>query len=129
MKRNMDLVRDLLLQLEAVGDAHSIHIFTEDDHSPLKFDGHTWDEVEYHARQLIDAGIINNGNVNPMVGFCFKKITWYGHDFVDSIRDSEIWEKTKSTASATGSYTIEVVLEIAKAIIKNKIKVLTGMDI
>jgi hypothetical protein len=47
-------------------------------------------------------------------------MTWLGHEFLDSVRDPDIWRKTKEGASVAGSIGFEIVLEIAKGWARQK---------
>lgn len=48
-------------------------------------------------------------------------LTWKGHEFLDDIRDPDIWQKTKERAGSLASVGIAFVWEIAKAEIKTKL--------
>ena len=56
-------------------------------------------------------------------------ITWEGHDFLDTVRDSEVWRKTKEGATAAGGFTFDIVKELAKGLIKTQIKKHTGLEL
>ena len=89
MKRDMDLIRQILLEVESF-----------DHWRQMGFDlcGYDEDEVYYNLDLLISCGLID-GNVNrrksgkprPEVG----QLTWEGQDFLDAIRSDSIWQKTK----------------------------------
>jgi Hypothetical protein (DUF2513) len=65
----------------------------------------------------------------PMVGIMFRRLTWEGHDFLDAIRDPEIWCKTKSGAEEVGSFTFDLLKELAVGLIKTKIEQHTGVKL
>jgi Hypothetical protein (DUF2513) len=50
-----------------------------------------------------------------------KNITWDGREFLDDIRDTEVWGKTKERAKAVASVGLSFVWEIAKAEMKAKL--------
>lgn len=54
-------------------------------------------------------------------------MTWNGHEFLDAVRDPEIWQKTKDGASKVGSASIEFLWEMAKAYAKHLAKERLGM--
>ena len=57
--------------------------------------------------------------------FHAKRLTWNGHEFLDSIRDNKIWEKTKEHFSQKG---IEMSFELVKsAAIKIASAVILGL--
>ncbi len=55
-------------------------------------------------------------------------LTWEGHEYLDSIRDPEIWDKVASAADEIGSFGIDTLKTLAKGFIKTKIKEHTGID-
>ncbi|KIC40124.1 hypothetical protein RA27_14925 [Ruegeria sp. ANG-R] len=57
------------------------------------------------------------------------KITWAGHDYLDSVRDKGIWEKTKRALVETGgSASLEVVKILAIGFAKTKLSKHTGVE-
>ncbi|HEY9074714.1 MAG TPA: DUF2513 domain-containing protein [Desulfobaccales bacterium] len=52
MKRDMDLIREILLAIEANPKYHA-------DDLKLRFPSHSEDEVSYHCRLLVDAKLID----------------------------------------------------------------------
>ncbi|MDP4026262.1 DUF2513 domain-containing protein [Methylobacterium sp. NEAU 140] len=57
------------------------------------------------------------------------RLTWRGHEFLDTIRDDEVWAQTKQTAKGAGTGAIEFVWGIAKEVAKAEIKRRTGLDV
>lgn len=96
---------------------------TNDDHAKY---------INEHVRLLIeDAGFVEGISV-PIHGFNMwqdLKLTWSGHDYLDSVRDPKIWEQTKKTAETAGGFTVEILGALAKGLIKEKIKKHTGVEI
>jgi hypothetical protein len=127
MKRDMDLLRLLLLKLEAVNDrAHSVLMFTYDE---LAIEGYTRDQVAYHLDLAVKAGLIDQGGAGGLNHFTFRQLTWEGHDFVDAIRDDDIWRKTRQGATAAGGFSLELLSDLAKGFIRKKIAEHTGVEI
>jgi Hypothetical protein (DUF2513) len=124
MKRNMDLVRDLLLKIEELdlGDGNWVDV------SDMSDDGN---ELYQHLILMRDEGLIEGSDRQfaGKDGFLPTSLTWAGHDFLDSVRDPEIWQKTKDGAKAAGGFTVELLAEIAKGLIKTQIKRLSGVDV
>jgi DNA-binding PadR family transcriptional regulator len=53
----------------------------------------------YHLVQLVEAGLLDGSTKMASVGnIIIFKLTWKGHEFLDDIRDPEIWGKTKERA-------------------------------
>ena len=122
MRRNMDLIRALMLRLEELpmemGDARSIVV------PDKQLDGIEASDAEmlHHLELLRDEGFLDcpSGD-QPMLGITYMGLTWRGHDFTDSIRNEEVWGKTKAAANRAGGWTASLLTEIAKAIIKGEL--------
>ncbi len=129
MQRNMDLVRDLLIRLEAlhlgVGEAQMLMV----SGPPLVLAGEDANEVFYNMRLLANAGFLDLTDGQPALGFGIKGLTWQGHDFLDSVRDPEIWRRTKEGAQKAGGFTVELLGDLAKGLIKTQIEKYTGVKL
>ena len=44
-----------------------------------------------------------------------KRLTYQGHEFLDTIRDGEVWRRTKAGAEKIGGASIGFIWELAKA--------------
>src|ERR1700730_4899614 len=105
MKRDMDLIRELLLKLEALPMCPGGIVHIMPDATEVQVDGYDTDQIDYHLSLIEKAGLIDTGGVNPMMGIGFRSLTWSGHDFLDSVRSPDVWDKTKKVASAAGGFT------------------------
>jgi hypothetical protein len=122
MKRDMDLVRELLLKLEAEpldGNLWSLDV------DGFGITGHTYEEVAYHMVLLIDGELLD-GEREQSGGFVARKLTWAGHDFLDSVRDPKIWSATKDKVKKAGGFTIDIIAGAAKETIKHELVRLGG---
>lgn len=117
MKRDMELVRDLLLKIEAAPGKPSWQ-----DLTPRGDDAETERIVE-HLGLIKDAGLIKSIDVSTMQWRLQQDIelTWEGHEFLDDIRDPEIWKKAKEKAGSMASVGVSFMWELAKAEIKTKL--------
>jgi len=100
MKRDMDFIREILLRLE--------------QHNYLDgMEGHSASEIAYHVSLLEGAGLVTQEiycnlflNDSMLEGI---RITWLGHEFLDSSRNASVWEKAKNiTIEKTGALSFEV---------------------
>ena len=93
MKRDMDLARKIMLELEESPDAIG--------RTPLRLDleGHTKEEIGYHVMLLQEAGLLEamSQHHSGPDGFNWfpKRLTWDGHEFLDASREEGRWEKAK----------------------------------
>ena len=115
MKRDMDLVRTLLLKLEslpmAAGDAVGLDWTDEFFDLP----GFTRDDAIRHFDLLMEAGFIANPGAQGMTQFVTTGMTWQGHELLDSIRSPEVWSRTKAAAKSAGGVGLDLLLAVAKA--------------
>lgn len=129
MRRDMDLIRELLLKLEAISMTPGSVVHMMPDDEEIRVDGVAPGAIEYHAKLLLEAGLIDSGTSRAMRGITFRSLTWAGHDFLDAIRDPEIWAKTKKGAAAAGGFTMDLLRDLAKGFIKRQVEELTGVKI
>jgi hypothetical protein len=57
-----------------------------------------------------------------------RRLTWEGHEFLDAVRDPEIWRKTKAGAATTGGFTLGLLKDLATAYAKHVAKERLGLD-
>jgi hypothetical protein len=129
MKRDMDIVRELLLRIEAVNmpAGHpALLTVTSDD---LVRPGDDQNSIAEHVRLLVDAGFVKPTRLSGPEFFGVSGLTWRGHDFLDAIRDPEIWRQTKDGATKAGGFTVEILGDLAKGLLKTQIKKYTGIDL
>ena len=111
MKRDIELVRNLLLRSET-----SDHQVSIDD--PLE---------TYHVRIMIDAGLIE-GRISQEITSdaprhsYIHNLTWAGHDFLDAARNETVWHTAKEKIlKPGGSWTFELLKETLKALAKQQL--------
>ena len=101
MKRDWDLLRKLLLEIESkqcVGDV-----------TISEMAGYNYSVVTYHIDLLSQAGLINaskistamSGDYNDLI-FSIHGITFDGHELLESIRDDDIWDRVKQEVARLG---------------------------
>jgi len=94
MKRDMNLIRELLLQLEE--SKAEVYV------SNLEVAGYSDEEIAYNAYMMIDGGLAEGkqsketnqmGDSRP-VAVTLTNLTWEGHEFFDSIKNDTVWNNT-----------------------------------
>jgi hypothetical protein len=110
MKRDLDLIRLVLLNIESGTPPDELAAYTEE-------------QVLYHCHLAIEAGLVEgralHNSARVIVAARMDRLTWEGHDFLDAARSESNWSKAKETIhKAGGSWTFEVMkallVEIAK---------------
>lgn len=127
MKRDMDLVRQILIELEAFDPLpHGYHSIAISKFNCASDYPH--DVIGGHLRMMHDAGLYttyqNRANWRQ-----FNGLSWKGYDFLDAVRDDEVWRLTKEGVREVGGYTFELLSELAKGYLRTKIKQHTGVEI
>ena len=125
MRRDMDLVRSILLQVE--GAESDVPL------SDLTCDKWSMAEVAYHvemmqAHGLLDA-TIHRGSHGTVVLGEVSGLTWDGCDYLDAIRDDGVWAKTKKLVrEAVGSTTMAVIKDAACMVATQAIRARLGIQ-
>ena len=114
MKRDMDIIRKVLLAIEE--QYNDVVLYD------LEIDGLDMKTIAYHCNLLYEAGFIDDfeGNYaeNEIYTFGVGSLTWDGHEFLDKIRNDTVWEKTKETMSKKGlPIVIDVIKDITSSLI------------
>lgn len=112
MKRDMDLVRQMLIRMEdgvfLHGHKNGLDMYCQDKingHLSIMSDGDLIRQTYMHLVKLDD------GSTTTYPGY---GLTWKGHDFLDAVRDDAWWQKVKDrTKEVTGGLGIEMLKEAA----------------
>ena len=114
MKLDMDLMRQILLAVEADPCPVLPGVPEVIDYPS----GH----VIEHVRLAVDAGYLTAQDAGTMSGpdFVALRLTWAGHEFLEKIRDPEIWRQTKAGAAKVGSLPFSLLGELAIGFLKKK---------
>lgn len=126
MKRDMDLVRDILLKIEEA-DSANVRDFLSQDATEEEYL-----KLTEHLHMLIDeVGFVSGIQAHTMAGknWLNLRLTWDGHEYLDTIKDPEIWRLTKEGATKAGGFSLDLLAALAKGLIKKKIEHHTGIDL
>jgi len=109
MKRDMDLIRKVLLAIE---DQYiDVPLYN------LKVEGYDLESIAYHCKILYEAELISDYK-RLFADFGVGSLTWEGHEFLDKIRDDTVWGKTKETMKDKGiPFGLDAVKQISSAIV------------
>lgn len=105
----MDKVRGVMLALEAEDGP----FFMTLDTPAMGGTEDVRETVEY-IMMLHSAGFLESAQRNVY------RISWAGHEFLDSVRDPEIWQKTKEGAGKVGSWGVKLLADMATGFIRAK---------
>lgn len=115
MKRDMELIREILLLIEADSFDGSI-------------EGYDSEIVEKHMKLLIAEKLINRNSVGIGGKFATTtELTWAGHEFIENLRQKEIWNTIKTEFKEESVSTIlGVAKQMAENFAKKKLDKLLG---
>ena len=127
MTRGMDLIRELLLKLEALPLPPGALAVLNGHDAEISIGGYSGEQIGYHLDLLREAGFIESPGSQPMDGVTFRRLSWPGHDFLDSVRSPDVWKKTKKGVDAAGGFTIDLIKDLAKGFVRKQIAEKTGI--
>jgi hypothetical protein len=90
MKKDWDLIRQILLTVEAAG--------ANDKISDNDIDGCTPETFHHNAILLTEAGWVHAMILQNLETTLIESLTWDGHEFLDAIRNDATWDKIKTIA-------------------------------
>ena len=111
MKRDLELVRLILIRAEAADD------FTLRA-SSFAADGYDQKTVARHFQLLEEAGLIEANllrteSLGVLQGM-LERLTWEGHEFLEATRNETVWSRTKAIVGEKGgSASFEVLKALA----------------
>ena len=110
MRRDMDLIRGILLTVGDSDDPVDANVFTDSAHS--------FELVVYHIDLIRQAGLADTNITRAMGGRIIHAtvgpLTWEGNEFLDAVRSDTIWGTVKKrVASTVGATTLDVVKTLA----------------
>jgi len=115
MHRDMDLFRSILFEVEKLPP--------ENPWSHIRIDEHSNEEVCYHVKLASDAGFVVAKFLPGTAEFAVERLTYAGHEFLDSAREDTLWAKAKDAVQkATGTLTIDGLKVALGALIHQAIK-------
>jgi hypothetical protein len=121
MKRDLELIRNILLDVESCPPGQPITGFT--------YDGKEQPEILEHVVLLTNAefieGDVRLGANGAPHACCIRRLTWKGHEFLDSARDDVLWRKVLSQVKER---TVSVSLEVLQSLLTKALKGQVGLE-
>ena len=122
MKRDLNLIREILLRIEAKENRSAA--------LALEVAGYTEGEVDYNLDLLLHEGLVNGDGEWTFGNKYYVSInglTWSGHDFLDSIREDAVWEAAAQKAQNSGHKLANLTIDVAKGIATSIIRERLGL--
>ncbi|MDD2627948.1 MAG: DUF2513 domain-containing protein [Clostridia bacterium] len=119
MKRNMDLIRELLFYIEENYDGNLLIIDSLENYSNS--------ELLYHFELMIQANLVTGKTTKYISGEGIiecKGLSWAGQDFLANIKNENVWTDVKKTAKEKG---LDLTISIISSIASESIKKILGL--
>lgn len=117
MKRDLDLVRQILLQIEALPAGPPAQYRTSEIEDPV---------LLAHFELVLASGLVNGkisrsqssrGDVISISG-----LTWEGHEWIEAVRSEIVWCETKATLlDGAGALTYDLTKAVADRILRKRL--------
>ncbi|MEM5009385.1 DUF2513 domain-containing protein [Niallia taxi] len=123
MKLDHECIRELLLELEDMLDVNE-SMYLETFAKLQTADKYGFDQVLYCYKRLVEAGYLKGKTQyagGELLFLTIDRMTWDGHEFLDTIRDNEVWLNTKKRISSVAGVSLQVVSGIATDYLKQKL--------
>jgi len=121
MKRNLTLVRNILIDVEECPPGQIIQGFTYDNVDPMI--------IAEHVRLLIDEGYLEGDVVRQLGSSQFAYVvtgmTWDGHEFLANAKNDTVWKKVIADAEAKGS---SISMTVLNGLLTQAAKKYFGLD-
>lgn len=132
MKLEIDLLRDLLIYVEEKADRPM------SDLEDITLDGWGESSIAYHVMIAEEAGLIVAlisqwpDEQDPRVlkiSYSVSRLTFNGHQFLESIRDPKYWNVVKTASKKVGNVTIGMLGSVAQSYAKAELAKQFGFNI
>jgi hypothetical protein len=159
MKRDMDLIRQILLKTEEMPfwKAESTGLEIEDTLSwrekstgpnirriedyrdtdgfldlgkYLGIEGYSTEKISYHVKIIAEADLIEQVEIPAnqvyaeyagTIVYIPTGLTWWGHEFLEAVKDDARWRKVKSIMGKTGGFVFQVASSVAIKLLEGQV--------
>lgn len=121
MKRDLDLVREIMLVLEDKME-YGKNFQSQQLIEIMQDKTLTMDKLAYHVGLLVESDLIRAKEYkyqsSDSTEYLINTITSQGQDFLDTIRQETTWNKIKEKASDIGGFSLSLLIDIGKEYLK-----------
>ncbi len=110
MKRDMELVRKILLAVEAMEPTPQLRNPVIEGYDPYIVDHHVYLMSEAGLVKAIGTSTQQSG---PLPRAAARHLTWEGHEALEVFRNDTVWQQTKTAVEKAGGATIPLWIELA----------------
>ena len=122
MKLDYECVRGILLTVESLEHNQMLTNSNYAQFSLLK--DYSYETICYAVARLNVAGFFPKGNVIEVINGILMRIdalTWEGHQYLDCIRDENIWKKAQKKVYGVGGAPLKILGEVAMMFIRSSV--------
>ena len=117
MKRDMELIRKILLAIEDSPTGYAPR--------DLAIDGYTAEQFGYHAHLMLEAGLVRGADATTRSSgpnATIFGLTWKGHEFAEAARDESRWKNAMGIVKEKGgSITMDVLKDLLTSLMRSAI--------
>ena len=117
MKRDMDLVRSILIEVEKQPSGFASQ--------EIHLEGYTDEQVGYHASIMHEAGLVHAVDVTVLSGTSpqavITRLTWHGHEFLDAAREPTRWQQARDLVDRFSGAPIQVWTHVLTELVKRSV--------
>lgn len=120
MKRDIEKIRDIMKYLEENLEprnficAKELPLYKKDDNNDYLI-------LSEYIKLLEEDCLVETDGHTLDGNFYITRITSQGHDFLDTLRSDNIWNKTAEKAKSAGVSSLGLLAEIGKEVIKKEL--------
>jgi hypothetical protein len=120
MKREVGLIRQILLDLEEKGAYTNWMDIDNQEYSP--------EQMDYHLTLLTEGGLIQvEASERGRLRSLPVRLTWEGHEFLDAARDDRRWDKLMESLQEVGGVPFgilkDILLEMARQEMEEQVSI------
>ncbi len=135
MKQDLDLQRELLIEIESCESLHGLGFAEKRFWEAMGVDATTeassrlrdlTKEASYNLDLLGQRELVIHENHG---GHLYFNLTALGHDYLDAIRADNVWNRTKKGALSVGGMTLGMMKDLAMAYVKQEASEKLGVSL
>jgi hypothetical protein len=112
MQRDMDLIRELLLEIERTPAGQGW------DSAQTSLSSHGAETIREHISLLEDAGFLKGVSASRR-GYTVFGLSWQGHEFLDKARARPLWDQAKTKLRESGvGFSVSVMSSLLEKLAK-----------
>ena len=96
----------------------------------LGMEGYSTEKISYHVKIMAEADLIERVEIaaNPVYAeysgttvYIPMGLTWWGHEFLEAIKDDTRWKQVKSIMGKTGGFVFQVASSVAIKLLEGQV--------